>query len=281
MPTQDGSCRLLGPMAKLDLSAEMQPDELGELLVGFAQQARRLAQQGDVARLHQMLSSVRAAADEAAGEQLRLLELAESFLRAIARSDLGRTEVELRRFVLEHADNAGAFLRALLERGWVTQEDFEGLPHVARDAAQALQQVGALRGLPHGRWDIRPSLRGVARDLVSPPALRMWERVESVRAQASRDALNAQKAAELLASSLGITEKESLRHLSQHPLALASISRPMMASAADDPATANASLISGGASLSLRQVAESTQARGLLATRTSSTSTAPRGTQLQ
>ncbi len=193
--------------------------DLAEQLVTIAQRARRLANEGDFAALHDQLATLRDNAASAEGPQLLLLEVAEAFLRALCRTDLGRTELELRRFVTTYAEAAETLLLQLVDRGRLSRDEISRLTGPLGDAVRELVHVGALRELDGGAIDLRPSLRSLARDLVSPPAFRYWSRVDAARRRAARDHLDAGQAATALAADLGVTAADARRHLRSNPLA--------------------------------------------------------------
>lgn len=241
-------------------------DEVAEELVKIAQRSRQLAQDGHIVELHALLEDVRTRADGAAGPELLLLEVGEAFLRAIARSDLGRTELALRRFVVEHPEASEKFISALLERRRLLRSEVEELASEVRASVQALIDVGALRELDDGAaLDLRPSMRGIARDLISPPAFRLWRRVQQLRTRVVREGIRGDAAAHLLAAELGVTLPEARQHLAGHPTATRyPLRRPTSAAAAEPPE--HAALTGGGeskrtsaATLSTAESSSSTQ----------------------
>jgi hypothetical protein len=201
-------------MSSSSMEFSASPRQLAEELTGLAQAARRHAVEGNVVALHGLLERVRLAADSAAGDRLLMLSVAEAFLRALARSDLGRSELVLRRFFVEHAEQAEVLFSALLARGQVTRAEVDETP-----GSKELIDVGVLRVLKTGAVDIRPSARALARELVSPAPLRWWEKVEHARVVTAASKLDKVGAAAFLASQLGVTEPEAARHLRAHPLA--------------------------------------------------------------
>lgn len=188
--------------------------ELADALIAIAQEARRRATEGDVIRLHEMLEQVRSAAEEAEGERMLLLSVGEAFLKALSRSDLGKSEIALRRFFLRHADEAEKLMSAIIDRGQISRKELETVP-----MATELLDLGVLRLLQTGAIDIRPSMRPLARELLSPAPLRWWERVQNARAQSGFSGLSDEHARAFLAQQLGLNEQDAARHLRKHPIA--------------------------------------------------------------
>ena len=153
----------------------LDPDGLAERLVGIAQEARELVAEGQIEDLADLLDQVRAAADRATGSALALLEVAEAFLRAIAQTNLGKPEIALRFFA---AEVAPAVLSILGDGGALGAAAIDELG----DGARALIAVGALRRRGADRYDLRPSLRVLARHLARPAPQRVWPRVFAARA---------------------------------------------------------------------------------------------------
>lgn len=193
---------------------DLEQDELAERLVGIAQEARRLVEQDKTVELADLLGRVRAAANQATGPALDLLEVAEAFLRTLARSDLGKTEIALRRFAASQPDGAAAFLAPLIEGATVGADAVETLG----DLGRGLVEVGALRAVASDRFDLRPSLRGLARDLVEPAPFRMWRRVGAARAVAGLGKMSVEHAAGYLSSEFGVTQHQAEQHLRRAPL---------------------------------------------------------------
>lgn len=190
-------------------------DELAEALVAVAQSARKLSDNDRIVELADLLSTVRSAADEATGPSLALLEVSEAFLRALARTDLGKAEIALRRFAMAQSDGGAAILRPLAEGRPLETEGLEALGDAGRD----LINVGVLRALPGGKtFDLRPSLRALARDLVEPVAFRMWRRVDAARGMAGIGRMNPTQTAAYLAGELGVTTQQAAGYLRSSPL---------------------------------------------------------------
>lgn len=197
--------------------AELDIDILAEHLVAMAQQARKLATEGTVVELHDLLQQVHESARTAGGEQLALLEVAEAFLRALARSDLGRSELALRRLFAQHPDPAEELFTRLLEPASISEEDlFEMVGH-ARASVEMLIELGVLRR--NGRvFDLSPSMRPIARELVEPAAFRMWRQVNEARSQIALARMKQPAAEGHLSAHLGITRQQAAAHLRAHPL---------------------------------------------------------------
>jgi hypothetical protein len=189
-------------------------NELAEQLVQIAQAARKLVEQGDLVELANLLTAVREAGNDAVGGRLALLEVSEAFLRALARSDLGKTEVALRRFAIAQADAGASFLSPLADGGSICVEELAALGEAGRE----LVDVGVLRALDRERFDLRPSLRSLARDLVEPAAFRTWRRVTTARTMAALGKMTSEQAAGYLASEFGVTQRQAELHLQRAPL---------------------------------------------------------------
>jgi len=202
-------------LLNLDLS------ELAERLVAAAHQARCIADGDEVLQLGDLLASVQTAADEATGPRLALLEVAEAFLRALSRSDLGRAELALRRFAVSQVDGGSDILGPLAEGRTIDSATFTALG----EQGQALLEVGAIRPLPRDRYDLRPSLRSLARDLAEPAVFRAWRRVNATRAQVAMAGMSSEQAAACLAGEFGITLKQGATHLQRWPLTEEPMSR--------------------------------------------------------
>lgn len=199
--------------SSLDLH-QLDVDDLAEKLVEFAQLARKLVDRGQVLEVADLLSSVRAAADGSIGPKLALLEVAEAFLRTLSRSDLGKTEVALRRFAVSQPDGGASILGPLASGSSIEANAVKALGRIG----QELIDVGALRVLDGGRCDLRPSLRALARDLVEPAAFRMWRRVNEARGMVGLGRMKGEQAAAYIASEFGVTQQQAEQHLKHSPL---------------------------------------------------------------
>lgn len=204
----------LEPMRNL---AELSVDELAERLVEFAQRARKLSGE-DASVFHEMLTEVRTAADAASGGVLLLLEVAEAFLRTLAHSDLGKGELALRRFVVDHQEIAESMLGQLVDARHLPVGDIETLEPNVRARVDLLFELGVLRRKVDGNFDLRPSMRALARDLLEPEVLRMWRRVQKARVVAQASGLKENLAAHYLASQLAVTEQQARSFLSTDPV---------------------------------------------------------------
>jgi hypothetical protein len=204
--------------SRMDLE-NVAPEELAERLVEIAQQARKLADREATVELADLLADVRAAADSAGGPALALLEVAEAFLRTLSRSNLGKAEIALHRFVASKPDVALPLLGRLVDGESIGADTVGELGEIARP----LVEVGALCELDGGRrFNLRPSLRNLARELVEPAPFRMWRRVEAARSTAGLNRLAPDATAAYLASQFGVTQQEAEQHLRLSPLAPAS-----------------------------------------------------------
>jgi hypothetical protein len=197
--------------------ADLDFDALAAQMVAIAQHGRKLAVEGDVVQLHDLLEEVRVAANAAGGERLALLEVAEAFLRAMARSDLGRSELALRRMFAEHPEISEALFTRLLKPATLMEEELLDKTGEARGQIQELIDLGVLRRVGK-MFDVRPSLRTLARDLLEPAAFRMWRRVNDTRAEIQRAKMKPPEASGHLAAKLGITMVQASAHLESHPI---------------------------------------------------------------
>lgn len=206
--------------------AALELRELADALAAMAKRARAHAEDQDVVQLHGMLEEVRAAADVATKERRALLDTAESFLRALARTDLGKREVALRKFFVEHADEAEPFLTKLLRPQPVGERDFGRMPEAARVAALSLADCGVIRRGQRETYYLVPALRPVAKDLVEPVAFRLWRRVERCRASISFAGMNDFTASAYLATQCGVTAQQAGRFLTNNPVQPGSAAEP-------------------------------------------------------
>jgi hypothetical protein len=198
--------------------ATLTTDALAEHLLGVARRARKLAVEGDVIGLHDLLEGVRLAADDASGERLALLEVAEAFLRALARADLGRSEIALRRLFAEQPHVAEAIATRLLKAGvQLSEDELMGLAGEGRTRVLELIELGVFRRVGKA-FDLRPALRPLARDLLEPVVLRMWRRVHEARAQIGYAGRKPEEATAILSAQLGITQRQAEAHFATHPL---------------------------------------------------------------
>lgn len=208
------------PMQKERL-ADLDVRNLAEALVTIAREVRRAVPAGDHATITQAFHEVRSAADVAAGEQGLLLQVAEAFLRAMANADLGVAEVALRRFVNDHGAQGTSVLTHAASTSGLSRSAQSQFDDEVRAGLAELVKVGALRTLKDGRLDVRPSLRGVVRDLVEPLAFRLWARVEEARAHAAyQPPSRHDTSAVIVASRVGVSERQASDHLRVHPLTL-------------------------------------------------------------
>lgn len=197
--------------------ADLDFEALATQVVAIAQRARTLTAEGDAVELHELLEAVRSAANVVSGERLVLLEVAEAFLRAMARSDLGRSELALRRLFVEHPEIARVLFSRLLKPATLTEEELRASTGEARAHLDELIALGVLRKVGHA-FDVRPSLRPLARDLLEPVAFRLWRRVSDARSNILRAGMPAAEASAHLAARLGVTPQEATAHLEAHPV---------------------------------------------------------------
>jgi hypothetical protein len=187
-----------------------------EALLSIARRVRTAVAAGDRMSIGTALDEVRQAADVASGEPLRLLEVAEAFLRAALGSHWGRRERLLRLFVADHGEEARVQLEAAL-RGRLQVEQV-GTPQ-ARAALAELVEVGALRHLDNQRLDVPPSMKGVIKEIISPVSFRLWDWVQRARAKAALEhPRDHDLQAQTLVADLGVSESEAQRHLRSFPL---------------------------------------------------------------
>jgi hypothetical protein len=196
--------------------ARLAPDELCERLAKLAAEARKDAVEGRIGELARKLEDVKAAAAVASGEQLRLLEVAEAFLRAMSRTDLGRREVALHVFFMRHPREAYALFSKLLSPASLGVEEQRALPEEVQEGLVELVRVGALRR-DGDALALSPAVIAVARELREPAVLRMWRAVEQCRKDIAQDGLNIEEGARFLSGRLGITVEQGRRHLEEHP----------------------------------------------------------------
>lgn len=202
-------------MGNLD---DLSVDDLAERLVAIAQRARKLSDEDAGVVLHEMLQEVRTAADSASGEALALLEVAEAFLRALARSDLGKAELALRRLMVEQAETAEAVFSELIDSRHVSVAEIDRLEPDVRARFEALFELGVLRRKADATFDLRPSMRALARDLLEPAVIRMWRRVQNARAVAGASHMREDQAAYFVASQLAVTTQQARSFLRTDPV---------------------------------------------------------------
>lgn len=210
-PTQEG----VSPTMKL---LELDDDALAEELIAMAQAARRAANEGDAGASLDMLSHVRDAVAEASGSRLALLEVAEAFLRALARSDMGTREVALSVFFARHPEEAHHLVGSMLRAEAVSIRRLVSLSPEVRETIDGLVRQGVFRER-EARMELAPALRPLAQDLHEPVAFRMWRAVEAARSKLAGGRLTTREAASVLAASLGVSEEQALWHLAHAPLA--------------------------------------------------------------
>lgn len=192
-------------------------DTATEELLAFADEARRAFRESETVRIEALYRRVRERANEARGPARALYEVAEAYLRALARGDQSRDAVSLLRFVEESASCAELIAKAASAAG-AAEEEIADLPPEHHEQVSALLRDGVLVA-SGGRLAVRRALRPVARDLVDPPVLRMWRQVETSRAQVALARLESRtEQARALAGSLGITEGDAQAHLAEHSL---------------------------------------------------------------
>lgn len=199
------------PLANLELP------QVVERLVALAKETRRAVAAGDYATVARILDEVREAADLGTGDTTLVLQVAEAFLRAVANADLGTSEKALRAFATRHGSISSQLLAQAASVG-IPPAVVVALDHSVRGDLDDLVNVGALRRLSDERIDVRPSLRGVVRDLVEPLAFRLWSRVQEARAHAAYQRHGGPTAAAIIASQVGVAERQAEEHLRIHPL---------------------------------------------------------------
>ncbi len=207
-------------VAAVDLTGLADPglDVLTAHLVAMAQRCRKLAADGDVVHIHDELARVRAAATDATGNRRAILNVAEAFLRALAKADMGRSEIALRRFFADHHEVAEELFGRLLKPSTVGEDELKSVTDAAQAQIASLIELGVLRRVGTV-FDLRTSLRSLARDLLEPPALRMWRRVQEARAAIFDYHLDPADASAYLASQLGITQAQASQCLASSPVA--------------------------------------------------------------
>jgi len=176
-------------------------EALTERLVAIAQEARKRIAEGELAKLHDYLTQIRAGADSASGHRLALLEVGEAFLRIMICVDERPGALAIRRMFEEEPEKAERFYSHLMTGG-VSEEMVDHLNAIS----EALSWTG-------DRYVLRSSYQALVRELLEPAVLRMWGRVEVTR-EACEDSTDAT----WFAGQLGITRAQAETHLRAHPL---------------------------------------------------------------
>jgi hypothetical protein len=193
--------------------AELEPTALAERLMDLARDAKVSFAEDDREALHQMVRLLARAAGLARHQARDLIELAESFVRALAGPNFSERDLKVRAFVREFGIQGEEVLALLLRRP-VRSDEVERYEPALREALAMLAKQGVLvRAL---NWAIAPSMVSSVRDLVSPPIFRMWTKVEVARRQASM--MREGEAALLIASGTGVTLQQAQRFLTGFPL---------------------------------------------------------------
>lgn len=196
---------------------EMTCDELAEHFVSIAQKTRLLDRDEAMFPVHlqEALITTRQAANKATGANRALLEVAEAFLRTMLRSDLEVGEIALRRFVDQQPTDAESLL-GRLER--TRSAKLSDLATNTRAHVDMLVRDGVIRQLLGGRIDIWPPLRQLASELLEPPSLQMWRRVQEARERFSTLSAIPTDATSRFATELAITLRQAQRFLRKSPI---------------------------------------------------------------
>ena len=192
-------------------------DSATEQLLALAEEARRAFRESETARIEELYRRVRERANEARGPARAVYEVAEAYLRALARGGESRDSLALLRFVEQSPTCAELIAKAASATG-APEDELASLPPEHREQVTALLRDGLLVAA-NGRLAVRPALRPVARDLVGPPILRMWKQVQTSRAQLALAQLGSStEQARTLAGLLAVTEAQAKAHLGEFPL---------------------------------------------------------------
>lgn len=189
-------------LVQLDASA------LTEWLVGEAQAARAAALQGDADRLRGLVDRLRAAARELGGERLRLVEVAEAYVRLLGRTDLSPAERALRAFLKEQRDDAEWVCQRWLQPALVAEGDVTSRAGGLAVELARLVDAGVAERTRQG-WLLRPAHRALVLDLVEPIAFRLWRQVEEARRRIRDMQMNKPAATEYLAGTFGVDEQQA------------------------------------------------------------------------
>jgi hypothetical protein len=193
---------------------ELDTAALTQRLIEAVRGARRMAQEGDDVALHELLETVRSAADVAKGTQYELLQLAEAALRTAARTDLGRTELAMREFFTKHPSDADEIFSVLLQPAPVPPGRVDRRGPDVRSDLEKLVQVGVLSNGPEGLV-LRAAHRALARELHEPTVLRMWRLVDECLKQIKVSRLDEDGSSGLLSARLGISEPQARRFVAR------------------------------------------------------------------
>jgi hypothetical protein len=161
------------------------------------------------------LDRVREIANTAKGERRALAEVAEAFLRVLARGHAGREALAVHRFLKSHPKTGHGFLRETLTTSGLFAEELKDGERLALIDSGVLTQRGErLSASLH----VTQRARVLVRDASDPLLFRLWTHVESARAEAINECLDDDEAVEVIAGRLGCTLAEARDHLHRWPL---------------------------------------------------------------
>jgi|APLak6261679142_1056127.scaffolds.fasta_scaffold00004_18 hypothetical protein len=192
--------------------AALDENRLRDWLTERAQEARSWLVAEEYDRLRELLVLVREAADFASGTALSLLEVAEAYIAPLGGRHFGHRELQVQRF-LRIGQAAEDLLNELLRKPMLV--DVNRLSIELRSGVETLLREGVLLRDTAG-VSIAPGMLGPVRELLSPPAFRMWSTVQGARQECANQ--DPTSAALLIAGRVGVTVEEAKRFLAQFPL---------------------------------------------------------------
>jgi len=192
-------------------------DALVEKLLQIAKRLKSEDGGADPIAAIEALREVREIADSSAGTLRALAEVAEGFLRVIARGEGSDRAMAVYRFIREcDADDgrARATLRSVLSA--------HGLGIVINgEAAPSFLDLFKTAVLVKGsddKYRVMPSVRRMVQNAVDPLHFRMWQWVEDARDEVGRREHNRKDNAKILAGKIGCTVDEARDYLQRFPL---------------------------------------------------------------
>lgn len=205
------------PVEPLDFSPTLLDADaptVGDWILQLADVAERHARHGDLLAIGEIRDQVAALAEAASGWRMILLDVTVAFLEKLAQSDLTPAELAVRAFLAEAPEFATEVLESMLALRPVQAIKLSGLTARGEALFRRLIDLGVILE-DQGRYALSPRHMVTTRDLVEPPAIRLWHQVQVARGHA---ALNQTKRAEILEGMLGVTSAQVAAHLQRFPL---------------------------------------------------------------
>lgn len=196
-----------------DLQKLEEPDLLDRILA-LASRAKAALATGDVAFLGRLRDGLRRAARGMDGAPLQLVEVAEAFVEAMARSDIRPAEQALLDALDVGGEAAASLLLTLARRR--TMPESAARKTIGEPRLSALVESGVLDRV-EGDLVLRQGYVALVTELAEPAPLRHWRIVAEIRNQVAYSGLDGSSAIALLVDRTGISDAVAANHFERFP----------------------------------------------------------------